>query len=112
MVKEERLDVLSSLAAGITVTYVTDGHTTRKLCHLLLIEDLVYQTITLNSVKIAGRADCNYTTALLTPMLKSMKTVICQSCSIFHTIDSKHSTFVMKFVVPVYITTLTHFVLS
>ena len=106
--EEERLNVFRSLAAGVAVADVTDSHLARELCHILLIEDFVYKSIAFYSMELACRTYGNDTTALLATVLKGVQAVVCEACSVFNSIYSENSTFVVEFVVSVI--TLTHFV--
>ena len=110
VMKEERLDILSSVAAGIAVTHMTDGHVSWKQTHLLLVEHLGHETVTLDPVEKTFRVNSHDTAALLPPVLEGMQTVICQIRSIRHTINSKYTTLVMQFVVSITIITLTHMI--
>ena len=105
--EEERLDVFSTLAAGIAVTHMTDRHTARKLGDLLLIEHLVHESVTLYSMELTCWAYSHDSATLLASVLKSMQAIISKACSIINTIDSKNATFVVELVIPVFIT-LTH----
>jgi hypothetical protein len=107
--EEERLDIFSSLASGIAVTHMTDSHSARKLFHLLLIEDLIDKALTLHSVEFTFRIHCDDTAALLTAMLKSVKSIIGETCRILNSIDAYDSTLMVKLVIPVIVVTLTHF---
>jgi hypothetical protein len=49
--EEERLKILCTLAAGVAVTHVADGHLARKLSDLLLIENLIYQALALYTME-------------------------------------------------------------
>ena len=108
--EEERLKVLCSLASGIAVAYVTDGHLARKLCHLSLVEDLCNETFALDSVEISISVNSHDTATLLSSVLKGVQAVVSQACSILNTVDSKNTTLVMKLVIPINVITLTHFV--
>ena len=106
--EEERLDVFSSLATGVAVADVTDGHLARQLCHILLIENFVYKSISFYSMELACRTDGDDAAALLAAVLEGVQAVVCEACSVFYSIDSEDSTFVVEFVVSEI--TLTHFV--
>ena len=106
--KKERLDILCSVTACIAVTYMADGHTAGKQPHLLFIEDLSHKTATLDPMEDSIRIDSDDSTTLLSSVLKGMQTIICQTCSIFNTIYSKHTTFVMQLIISITIITLTH----
>ena len=108
MVKKERLDVLSSLAAGIAVADVANGHLTLKLSHLRLVEDLSHETFASCSVEATFSVNSHDTATLLTTMLKGVQAIISKACSILNTIDSKHTTLVVKLVIPIIVFTLTH----
>ena len=106
--EKERLDILRTLAAGIAVTDVADGHTPRKLGQLLFIEHLAYKSVSFNPVELTCRSYSNDTASLLASMLESVQAVICQAGGIIDTIYSKNATFVVELVIPVTVT-LTHF---
>lgn len=107
--EEERLDVLCSFAAGIAVTHVTDGHLSRKLSHLLLIEHLGDKSVTLYSMELSVSVYGHDAATLLTSVLKGVQSVICKTGCILNTIDSKDATFVVELVIPVSVCiTLTH----
>ena len=108
--EEERLDVLNTLAACIAVTDVTYGHVSGQNRHPLLIEDFCHQAVSLDPMEHSFRVDRYDSAALLPPMLQSMKTIVCKISRILHTINTKHTTFVMRLVIPVCLATLTHFV--
>lgn len=110
--EEERLHILCSLAAGIAVADVSDGHTARQFRHLLLIEDLVYESVALYTMELSRRTYRHYAATLLTSVLKCVQTVIGQSCRIFYTIDTEYTTLVVKLVISVFTTTLTHIVVN
>ena len=110
MVEEERLKVFCTLAASIAVADMANSHLARKLCNLLLIEDLAHETVTLYPMKLTFCVNCHDTATLLTSVLKGVQAVISHACSILNTVDSKHTTLVVKFVIPIIIFTLTHFV--
>ena len=59
-------------------------------------------------MELACRTYGNDTTALLATVLKGVKAVVCEACSVFNSIYSENSTFVVEFVVSEI--TLTHFV--
>jgi hypothetical protein len=92
VVEKEWLDILGSLAAGIAVADMSDGHTTRELLHLLFVEDFAYKSVTFNPVKFSRRAHCDYTASLLASVLECVQAIICKTCSIIHAIDSKNTT--------------------
>ena len=107
--EQERLDVFSSLATGITVAYMTDRHPTRQKIHLLLIEDLGHKAVSLDSMKFTFSINSHDTAALLTSMLESMQALVRKSCSIFYATYSKDTALMMQLIVPVLIA-ITHFV--
>ena len=108
MVEEERLKVFCTLAASIAVADMADSHLARKLCNLLLIEDLAYETVTLYPMKFTFCVNCHDTAALLTSVLKGVQAVISKACSILNTVDSKYTTLVVELVIPIIVITLTH----
>ena len=108
--EKERLYVLRPLVSGIVITYMTDGHSSGKFLDLLFIEDLCHQTVALDPVKLSVRIHSDYSTSLLSPVLKSVQAIIRKTCSILHAIDSKNTTLVVELIIPVTFTTLTHFV--
>ena len=109
MVEKERLDVFSTLAAGIAVTHMTDRHTARKLGDLLLIEHLVHKSVTLYSMELTCWAYGHDSATLLASVLKRMQAIISKACCIFNSIYSKDATFVVELVISVFVT-ITHFV--
>ena len=110
--EKERLYVFRSLASCIAVTDMTDGHLAGKLRHPLFVEDFGHKTISLDSMEFTNTIDSHDTAALLSSVLKSVQAIVSQTCSIFHTIDSKHTTLVMRLVIPIiFFHTLTHLIL-
>jgi len=43
----------------------------------------------------------HYTASLLTSVLEGMQAIICKTCSILNTIDTKHTTLVVRLVIPI-----------
>ena len=106
--KQERLDVLCSLAAGVAVADMADGHLTLKLSHLHLIEDLCHKTFASCSMKVSRGVNSHDTATLLSTMLKGVQAIVSQACCILNTIDSKHTTLMVQLVIPIIVFTLTH----
>lgn len=59
-------------------------------------------------MEISCRTDGDDAAALLASVLKGVQAVVCEACSVFYSIYSEDSTFVVEFVVSEI--TLTHFV--
>jgi hypothetical protein len=108
MMKQEWLSILCTLAVCIAVSHMTDCHLAGEFCQVALIEDLCDNTLTLDTMKNTISVYCYNTAALLSSVLKGVQTIICKACSVLYTIDSKHTTFVVKLVVSVFVT-ITHF---
>ena len=97
--EEEWLNIFCALAAGITVTDVTDSHLSWQHSQLLLIEHLIYKAVSLDSVECTLIINCYDTATLLSSMLKGVQAIICKACSILNTVYTNHTTLVMKLVV-------------
>ena len=101
--EKEWLDIFCTLAAGITVTYMTDCHLSRQQRYLLFTEDLIYESVTLYSMKCTIIVDGHDSAALLTSMLKGVQAIVSKACSILNTIYSNYTTFVMQLVISILI---------
>ena len=111
MVKKERLNILCSLATSIAVTHMADSHLTLKMSHLRLIENFSHKTFASCSMEVSLCVHCHDAATLLTTMLKCMKAIIGKTCRIFNSIDAYNSTLMMELVIPVFVVTLTHYLL-
>ena len=106
--EQEWLEILRSFATEIAVADMAYSHLAGELCDLLLIENLIDKTLALYTVKFTFGVNGYDSATLLTSVLKGVQAIVSQACSILDTVDSKHTTFVVEFVVSIFFT-ITHF---
>ena len=90
------LDILHTAHVGGRITHMSDGDIAGKLIQMLLAEYLNHQTGTLMKMH-ALLVGSNDSATLLTAMLQAVQRIIGILCGVLHTVDAKHSAFVMQF---------------